>query len=1136
MPEEMLNVAALEPLFAPWEEPNRHRARSDAPGVAAVVQKGRRPSSIAIANNLRFALNEWRSNDYAAASDTTRELLNHWFCRDHILTNGNGEPQEFHYYFCQREALEAFIYLAEVVNKRTLSEFTAEYGGVDAELAAQGITPEEDLWPRYAFRVATGAGKTKIMSLAIVWSYFHALRESNSPMAKNFLVIAPNLTVFERLKQDFGDGRIFDTDPLIPPAWKGDWNLTTVLQDEASGAATGGTLYLTNIHRIYEPRRATRGEAETYSWMGPPVSRAKALDTGEALRKRVTSHPNLMVINDEAHHMWDPDSAGMEAMKFLDDAYKQRNGVGITAQLDFSATPKDKDGNLFKHIICDSPLGEAVDAGIVKVPIIGSVGQLQERADQNAAYRYDEHLRLGYGRWEKSNDEWKNSGKKPLLFVMCKDTKAADEISKRLNTDPTFALLNEKTINLHTNLKGKLKKVKRGGQDTYEFVENEKEISDEDLKQLRKLSRELDANTSPYRCIVSVLMLREGWDVRNVTTIVPLRPYTAAANILPEQTLGRGLRRMTPPGQAIELVTVVEHEAFSRLYRDELSQEGVEALITGVDQVPRTTVSIFPDQAKDLDRLEISIPTLTDAYRITPLMDDIAFEEVKQAAIGLPKLSLKEPRDIVLDFEGRALITNEIVERMKINLPLLQDGMGAITFYREELETACKLRGIHPRVAPLIERYLTEELFDRKVSLFDQRLVARLGDADVREYVRFVFVPLLREKTTISQTRIPAGIPLSLRTWKPYQVTHSELHPALSAERTMFNLVPCNRNLEVLFTGFVNTATDVAAFAKNAGPQALRIDYQGSGNRHAFYTPDFFVRAASGKNYLVETKGMVEQDVPVKARAADAWCKAASENGIKWEYLYVPEAIYKNFNGTTLEMLKDACWPELARLLQVAETSQPSLPFYQIAQVETETLRDQFIKQEDFQLLPENYQTSINESVNLFNFIQSKAGSFSPCFTPLLRSWDTASRSLVVGLVQPEVPHLKGQQDAYFEPDYFMISDRDVTWLRKNAAALKKALVYGSFIMPISMLSFCLQYSRMDPPIVVGGVFETIRNKFSKFNPSKLSERIDHIRNFRNTYVAHQDENNVLNDVEQAKVELKNWISGLSAVHKLTSA
>jgi len=230
------------------------------------------------------------------------------------------------------------------------------------------------------------------------------------------------------------------------------------------------------------------------------------------------------------------------------------------AQLDFSATPKDNKGLLFKLIVCDTPLGKAVDAGIVKTPLIGQASRkLVEQADDNAAYRWEQHLLLSYERW-------KASGKKPLLLIMCDDTDAADQITQRFNTDPLFEQLNGKTINLHTNLKDKLKKLGRDKEARYEFVEDEKAISDDDLKALRKLSRELDSNVCTYFCIVSVLMPQEGWDVRNVTTIVPLRPYSSKANILPEQTLGRGLRRMTPPGQANELVTVVENPTFASLY------------------------------------------------------------------------------------------------------------------------------------------------------------------------------------------------------------------------------------------------------------------------------------------------------------------------------------------------------------------------------------------------------------------------------------------------------------------------------------------------------------------------------------------------------------------------------------------
>ena len=274
---------------------------------------------------------------------------------------------------------------------------------------ALGVNPEYDLWAKYAFKIATGAGKTKVMSLAIVWSYFHALRESDSLMARHFVAIAPNITVFERLKEDFapsgGGPTIFDKDPLIPTAWRGDWNLSVVLQDSASGAATGGVLYLTNIHRLYDvSKRRKNKESETYEWAGPAVSRATALDTGEELRKRVTSHRRVMVLNDEAHHLWDPGSAWNEAIDYINSTLQKKYGDegGIVTQLDLSATPKDDKGQFFQHIICDFPLGEAVDAGIVKTPIIGKASNLKEEPGDDAAIKYRRHLLLGYERWKAS--------------------------------------------------------------------------------------------------------------------------------------------------------------------------------------------------------------------------------------------------------------------------------------------------------------------------------------------------------------------------------------------------------------------------------------------------------------------------------------------------------------------------------------------------------------------------------------------------------------------------------------------------------------------------------------------------------------------------------------------------------------
>ena len=303
--------------------------------------------------------------------------------------------QHFSYFFCQQEAVETLAYLYEVRRTRTLAALVAEFSGRDAEIEALGVNPDEDAWPRYAFKIATGAGKTKIMSLVIAWSYFHSIYEEGSDLARDFVVIAPGVTVFERLKDDFsppgGGPGIFDTDPVIPPAWRSDWNVAVVLQEAPSGFASTGTIYLTNIHRLYETKPARSSAPDTYDWTGPKVSRGRFLIVRRKLRDRMATHRRLLVLNDEAHHVWDPGSAWSQAIGYLNEAAGKLGG-GVVAQLDLSATPRDDKGRIFRNVVCDTPLGEAVDAGIVKTPIIGRGSRLKERPDENAAYKFEMHL------------------------------------------------------------------------------------------------------------------------------------------------------------------------------------------------------------------------------------------------------------------------------------------------------------------------------------------------------------------------------------------------------------------------------------------------------------------------------------------------------------------------------------------------------------------------------------------------------------------------------------------------------------------------------------------------------------------------------------------------------------------------
>ena len=172
------------------------------------VPQERRPSRAALVPGIRPAVDQWRAQSYHGATDTTKRLLQYWFQQDHKVRR-ETRPQEFGYYFCQREAMETLIYLYEVRQLRSLYDLSRSFPPERPFL----IRPDEDRFARYVFKMATGSGKTKVMSLAVVWSYFNAIFEPNSTLPRTFLVIAPNVIVYERLEVDFADGRIFDEDP-----------------------------------------------------------------------------------------------------------------------------------------------------------------------------------------------------------------------------------------------------------------------------------------------------------------------------------------------------------------------------------------------------------------------------------------------------------------------------------------------------------------------------------------------------------------------------------------------------------------------------------------------------------------------------------------------------------------------------------------------------------------------------------------------------------------------------------------------------------------------------------------------------------------------------------------------------------
>ena len=348
-----------------------------------------------------------------------------------------------------------------------------------------------------------------------------------------------------------------------------------------------------------------------------------------------------------------------------------------------------------------------------------------------------------------------------------------------------------------------------------------------------------------------------------------------------------------------ERVAVLDHPKFASLYEEALGQEGVSPIILPPGDIPAYTVYIYPEKNGDL---EIEFPQITHAYQEDPFaLEAISKEDVKAKCEGMEKLKLGEV-STTIEYTGEHMLTGEIVEQMTMIRTLLQSGMTAITYFIKQLEYTLRLNSLlFLTISPLLEYFITELLFDEIVGLNDPRLIKRLSDRDVAQRIQDVFIPLIADHIIKTVPReIQGDTFIQLSNWIPYPFTTTARRPVITAKKTLFNLVPCHSFLEKEFSEWLDRATDVAAFAKNQGTEALNIDYLDAMGRLRRYIPDFFVRLQSGDYLLVETKGYPDGNAEEKAKSAVAWCKSATQSGIDWKYLFVKQQTWNRFSGNSI--------------------------------------------------------------------------------------------------------------------------------------------------------------------------------------------------------------------------------------------
>ncbi len=927
------------PNRRPWEPPVSHLVKDDsAPTGWREDDSGRRPSELLLTPKIRNAVDAWRDGGYPGASEVTRRLFEYWFEEDHEVT---GFDAPFRYYFCQREAIETLVWLVEIAGQRDTKALIKAHGKTYEkdllskniefqttmegkrqlrryvpELKAEGVQdlPPENL-RRLAFKMATGSGKTWVMAMAVVWSRLHKQRIPGSDLSTNFLIVAPNVIVYQRLEKDFASNRIFHELPLIPPEWKANFSQKVILRGEAAEPDPSGNLLLTNIHQLYESRdQEWMPENAVEALLGRKPAQDIASSGQRSMLERVKSLKDLVVLNDEAHHVHDEKLAWSKSLLAIHQAMPN----GISAWLDFSATPKDQQKMYFPWTIVDYPLAQAVEDRIVKAPLIvtGEANRNQPTEDpdgvtkENVAEKYGYWLQAAVKRWKEHRKVYRRLDIMPVLFIMAEKNSYADALGEHLCKTKEFGFKKSEILVIHTDSTGEIRKG--------------------DLEKARQAARDIDKAESGIKAIVSVMMLREGWDVRNVTVVLGLRPFTAKPEILPEQVIGRGLRLMSQVSpDRTQTLEVLGTRNLLNLLRNQLEREGVGVASTPTNPPPPIIIEAVRERLKYDVAIPITKPSLKyDHHKLSGL-------DVQSLQPIFDQEELDEPFRITLKLEFATTDTEVHQEDIAGSLRPVQELLADLT---NRVAAKAGLTNRFAELYPMIRDYITSRCFGREIELDDDVPRSHLTRPEIMEGIAKYLVRKVADLTVERREIEFDNQEFHLSETKPFHWRRDL--PPLQADKTVFNYVATYNNFERQFAEFLNRAPDILRFAalgtteQGASGTIFRVDYLKPSGAIGFYYPDWVAvqRDLDGEivNWVIETKGRVWEGTEEKDAAMHDWCRRVSHaTGTEWKYIRVNQSEFKGDFATFRAMVFKLVAAEMFRVRDASGANMTHEEFLQ---------------------------------------------------------------------------------------------------------------------------------------------------------------------------------------------------------------
>ncbi|ASM75866.1 restriction endonuclease subunit R [Vitreoscilla filiformis] len=920
----------------------------------------------ALTQRLSEGLAEGHAELLELVTPTTAELLHHWFGAEAVAARGN-----LNFHTGQRQALLNTVVAHEVLGAPSLP---ALYGRLELP-APLDLRPTH---PKYCLKMATGTGKTWVLQALLVWQLLNktdALTDGRDDprFTRRFLVVAPGLIVYERLldafcgkrlpgsptgARDFASADLARYAELFLPEARREAALAfvrhNVCRKEEIGLKTtgNGVLALCNWHALAEGEDSAP-EDDTHAPEAPahevaqavlPVAPGRA--TGNSLevldrryaRGNVLEHlaslPDLLVFNDEAHHIHELRREGeateVEWQKSLTRiaAGKGRRFV----QIDFSATPYNDVGSgkhkrkvFFSHIVTDFDLKSAMRAGLVKSLVLDrrqEVGALPltfkaERDDDgNPCLSSGQRtmLRAGLHKLRKLEADFARveTERRPKMLVVCEDTRVTPLVGQFLTVEG--GLRDDEVMSVDSGKKA--------------------ELGEKEWAQVRERLFDVDRRAAP-RVIVSVLMLREGFDVNNICVIVPLR--ASAAQILLEQTIGRGLRLMwrepeydelkrenreriaqgQEPGNLLDILSVIEHPAFQSFY-DDLMDDGLAGVSSDDSDATASTGDLMPVGLRPgFEAFDFAIPFIVqeadEHLHHAPLDIQTLPPFAGRTLAELQTLLGKGDRFISQDLQSGTLFGDYRVDGEVMSVSGYNDYLARLTRRIGQAlgQPLPKGNKVASRVALPYLQLHTAELTGWLDDYIWQRLFATEFNPLADENWRVLLLqPVLDHLTKVFALALAEAVraepvgQTDVRERRLSEVTRLLVRESASVavSKCIYSRLPYpthSGGLERRFIHWAQADAAVLAFCKLSETRHTfaRLRYVREDGMGAFYSPDFLVRTAQAI-YWVETKAQQQlrhPDVVRKQAAALAWCERVNalppemRSELPWHYVLLGE-------------------------------------------------------------------------------------------------------------------------------------------------------------------------------------------------------------------------------------------------------